>query len=120
MKKDSSSKLSYSGFINALSGINDCVSGSFLFFTTNNLDKIPTNMLRPGRVDMVLEIGYACENQFVEMINDFYKGIDEIKKGVLIDKLVKNEKQQTIAFVQDYFLRFRDIDEAISNIEELY
>jgi hypothetical protein len=54
------------------------------------------------------------------MINDFYKGIDEIKKGVLIDKLVKNEKQQTIAVVQDYFLRFRDIDEAISNIEELY
>jgi GTPase SAR1 family protein len=120
MKKDSSSKLSYSGFINALSGINDCVSGSFLFFTTNNLDKIPANMLRPGRVDMVLEIGYACENQYVEMINDFYKGIDEIKKGVLIDKLVKNKKQQTIAVVQDYFLRFRDIDEAISNIEELY
>jgi len=120
MKKDSSSKLSYSGFINALSGINDCVSGSFLFFTTNNLEKIPTNMLRPGRVDMILEIGYACENQYVEMINDFYKNVDEIKKGILTDKLVKNAKPQTIAVVQDYFLRFRDIDEAIENIEELY
>ena len=120
MKKDSSSKLSYSGFINALSGINDCVSGSFLFFTTNNLEKIPANMLRPGRVDMILEIGYACENQYVEMINDFYKNVDEIKKGILTDKLVKNAKPQTIAVVQDYFLRFRDIDEAISNIEELY
>jgi hypothetical protein len=120
VKKDSSSKLSYSGFINALSGINDCVSGSFLFFTTNNLDKIPANMLRPGRVDMVLEIGYAAENQFIEMINDFYKDVDEIKKGILIDKLVKNQKPLTIAVIQDYFLRFRDIDEAIDNMEELY
>jgi chaperone BCS1 len=121
-KKESGSgseKLTYTGFINALSGINDCVNGSFLFFTTNNLDKIPPNMLRPGRIDMLLEISYAEGNQFDEIVNDFYKGNDELKINKLIAKLKKNEKKQTIAVIQDYFVRFRNIDEAISNFEEL-
>jgi len=118
--KDIKSKLSYSGFINALSGINDCVNGSFMFFTTNNLEKIPQNMLRPGRVDMVLEIGYATTNQFEEMVNDFYKNCDGIKTEILIDKLKKTDKKLTIAIIQDYFIRFRDIDDAISNIGELF
>jgi hypothetical protein len=86
----------------------------------NNLEKIPKNMLRPGRVDMVLEIGYATTNQFEEMVNDFYKNCDEIKTEILIDKLKKTEKKLTIAVIQDYFIRFRDIDDAISNIGELF
>ena len=121
-KKESGSgseKLTYTGFINALSGINDCVNGSFLFFTTNNLDKIPPNMLRPGRIDMLLEIGYAESNQFDEIVNDFYKENDETKINVLISKLKENGKKQTIAVIQDYFVRFRNIDDAISNFEEL-
>jgi len=118
--KEINNKLSYTGFINALSGINDCVNGSFMFFTTNHLDKIPKNMLRPGRIDMILQIGYATTQQFVEIVTDFYKSEDEIKRGILVDKLKKSEKELTIAILQDYFIRFRDIDEAISNIEELF
>ena len=119
-KNKSSDKLTYSGFINALSGINDCVNGCFIFMTTNNLDKIPKNMLRPGRVDMVIEIGYADKDQINLIVHDFYKGNDEIKIGILIEKLVNNNnKQLTIAVIQDYFIRFREIDEAINNIEEL-
>ena len=119
-KESGSEKLTYTGFINALSGVNDCINGSFLFFTTNNLEKIPASMLRPGRVDMVLEIGYAEGNQFDEIINDFYKGNDGEKIDKLISKLKKNKKKQTIAVVQDYFVRYRNIDEALSNVEELY
>jgi AAA+ superfamily predicted ATPase len=119
-KNKSSDKLSYSGFINALSGINDCVNGCFIFMTTNNLDKIPKNLLRPGRVDMVIEIGFADKDQIQLITHDFYKGNDELKIGILIDKLVKNKKELTIAVIQDYFIRFREIDEAIENIEELY
>lgn len=120
VKHQSSDKLTYSGFINALSGINDCVNGCFIFMTTNNLDKIPKNMLRPGRVDMVIEISYADRDQINSITHDFYKGNDEIKIGILIDKLVANKKDLTIAVIQDYFIRFREIDEAIENIEELY
>jgi ATP-dependent 26S proteasome regulatory subunit len=88
--------------------------------TTNNLDKIPKNLLRPGRVDMVIEIGFADKDQIQLITHDFYKGNDELKIGILIDKLVKNKKELTIAVIQDYFIRFREIDEAIENIEELY
>ena len=119
-KESGSEKLTYTGFINALSGVNDCINGSFLFFTTNNLEKIPASMLRPGRVDMVLEIGYAEDNQYEEIVNDFYKGIDSVKIDKLVNKLKKNKKKQTIAVVQDYFVRYRNIDEALSNVEELY
>jgi chaperone BCS1 len=77
-------------------------------------------MLRPGRVDMVIEIGYADRDQINSITHDFYKGNDEIKIVTLIDKLVANKKDLTIAVIQDYFIRFREIDEAIENIEELY
>jgi hypothetical protein len=76
-------------------------------------------MLRPGRIDMLLEIGYAEGNQFDEIVNDFYKENDETKINVLISKLKENGKKQTIAVIQDYFVRFRNIDDAISNFEEL-
>jgi len=118
-KKEVNNKLTYTGFINALSGINDCINGSFMFFTTNYLDKIPKNMMRPGRIDMVIEIGYANKDQFIDMINDFYKNDDKIKKEKLIELLCNSKKDLTIAILQDYFIRFREIDEAIVNIEEL-
>jgi chaperone BCS1 len=120
-KKDiNTDKLTYTGFINALSGINDCINGSFLFFTTNNLDKIPKSMLRPGRIDMILEVGYTEGEQFDEIVNDFYKESEKSKRETLIRKLKENKKNQTIAIIQDYFVRFRNIDDAIMNIEELY
>jgi chaperone BCS1 len=90
-----------------------------MFFTTNYLDKIPKNMMRPGRIDMVIEIGYANKDQFIDMINDFYKNDDKIKKEKLIELLCNSKKDLTIAILQDYFIRFREIDEAIVNIEEL-
>lgn len=120
-KKDTNTdKLTYTGFINALSGINDCINGSFLFFTTNNLEKIPKSMLRPGRIDMILEVGYAEGEQFNEIVNDFYKESEVSKRDILIRNLKENKKNQTIAIIQDYFVRFRNIDDAIANIEELH
>jgi len=77
-------------------------------------------MLRPGRIDMILEVGYAEGEQFDEIVNDFYKEADETKQETLIRKLKENKKNQTIAIIQDYFVRFRNIDDAIMNIEELY
>jgi hypothetical protein len=118
-KHKNGGKLTYTGFINALSGINDCISGCYMFFTTNNLDKIPKSMLRPGRIDMVLEVGYAEKQQIEEIVNDFYKSCAELKRVLLIDKLCKIEKKNTIAVLQDYFIRYREIDEANDNIEEL-
>jgi ATP-dependent 26S proteasome regulatory subunit len=90
-----------------------------MFFTTNNLDKIPKSMLRPGRIDMVLEVGYAEKQQIEEIVNDFYKSCAELKRVLLIDKICKIEKKNTIAVLQDYFIRYREIDEANDNIEEL-
>jgi len=118
-KHKNGGKLTYTGFINALSGINDCISGCYMFFTTNNLDKIPKSMLRPGRIDMVLEVGYAEKQQIEEIVNDFYKSCAELKRVLLIDKICKIEKKNTIAVLQDYFIRYREIDEANDNIEEL-
>jgi chaperone BCS1 len=114
-KKDTNTdKLTYTGFINALSGINDCITGSFLFFTTNNLDKIPKNMLRPGRIDMILEVGYTEGEQFNEIVNDFYKDTEESKRETLIRKrfllflviLLKNNKASNQKNKHNYIWNF--------------
>lgn len=49
--------VSFDCFINELSGAGS-KDGIFFFFTTNNIDKLDSALIRPGRADRAFEIGY--------------------------------------------------------------
>ncbi|QTD43743.1 AAA family ATPase [Ottowia testudinis] len=55
-------RLSFSGFLNALDGV-ATQEGTILFMTTNHVDKLDAALIRAGRIDEKIELGYADHDQ---------------------------------------------------------
>lgn len=65
-KKNSASKLSFSGLLNALDGVGSS-EGRMLFMTTNHPEKLDPALIRPGRVDVQLDFTYASSYQLEKL-----------------------------------------------------
>ncbi|KAJ8129149.1 hypothetical protein O1611_g4484 [Lasiodiplodia mahajangana] len=59
-KSSYSSRLSLSGLLNILDGVAS-QEGRILIMTTNHIEKLDKALIRPGRVDMIVEFGLADE-----------------------------------------------------------
>lgn len=77
--------LSFSDFINIIDGLSS-KEGIILFMTTNHPDHIDPALLRPGRADRHVSLGYADKNQMreiftaylpnqLEQFETFYEGL---------------------------------------------
>ncbi|KAI8072562.1 P-loop containing nucleoside triphosphate hydrolase protein [Gongronella butleri] len=72
-------KLKVSTILNALDGL-DSKSGTIVFMTANDVNKIEPAILRPGRMDKKINLGYAVHRQLTEMFwRIFALDKDEIK-----------------------------------------
>ncbi|SPO27919.1 related to BCS1 - mitochondrial protein of the AAA family of ATPases [Ustilago trichophora] len=64
--------VTFSGLLNALDGV---ASGEsrIIFMTTNHIEKLDPALIRPGRVDMIAELGDAEREQVEELMVRFYR-----------------------------------------------
>src|SRR5262249_60360189 len=62
-----------SGLRNALDGVSSR-AGRVLFLTTNHPEKLDPALVRPGRVDRKVELGYATSDQARRLFLWFYRG----------------------------------------------
>lgn len=64
--------VTFSGLLNALDGV---ASGEsrIIFMTTNHLERLDPALIRPGRVDMICELGDADAKQVRELLVRFYQ-----------------------------------------------
>lgn len=64
--------VTFSGLLNALDGV---ASGEsrIIFMTTNHIEKLDPALIRPGRVDMIAELGDAEKEQVEELMVRFYR-----------------------------------------------
>ncbi|WFD43181.1 Complex III assembly protein translocase and chaperone [Malassezia psittaci] len=64
--------VTFSGLLNALDGV---ASGEsrIIFMTTNHLERLDAALIRPGRVDMICELGDATPSQVRELLIRFYQ-----------------------------------------------
>jgi len=85
-------KQTFSSMINALDGILSG-EGRIIIMTTNHIEKFSPTILRPGRVDLKMEIGYVTVDVFRKYVHDFYQ-ID-LPKDIKL-----NRKDITIADMQ--------------------
>ncbi|KAI9251581.1 P-loop containing nucleoside triphosphate hydrolase protein [Sporodiniella umbellata] len=65
-KDNESSKMTMSGLLNALDGVT-AQEGSMVFMTCNDINLLQPALLRPGRIDVKMELGYADKNQILHM-----------------------------------------------------
>lgn len=95
----SNAKISMSGLLNALDGV-VAQEGSMVFMTCNDVSRIQPALLRPGRIDMKMELGYADKTQISKMFWRFM-GEDDIDTSNeddldVVDDAVEKKKSKLI------------------------
>ncbi|PHJ15792.1 bcs1 family isoform 9 [Cystoisospora suis] len=102
--------VTFSGLLNALDGV-VATEERLSFMTTNHPERLPESLIRPGRVDMKIRIGYATSSQLHRQFLRFFPGHEEAA-----EKFVKKlqDIQLSMAEVQGFFLFCRDdVQEAL-------
>lgn len=101
--------LTYAGLLNALDGVLTSQHGTIVIMTTNYKHKLGDALIRPGRIDHSIELGYCDRQQIIDMTSNLiiksYDIISEIKS-------TKSHNESKFIFINPYHS-----DELMSMIE---
>lgn len=105
----SSAKISMSGLLNALDGV-VAQEGSMVFMTCNDVTRLQPALLRPGRIDMKMELGYADKTQISKMFWRFM-GEDDIvsSEDPEVETEEKKKKLEPSDELKDLAEKFTDL-----------
>jgi len=108
-KQDTRIEVSFSGLLNALDGV-AAQEGRIVFLTTNHLDRLDKALIRPGRVDVVVELGNASAAMLRTMFLRFYP-----ESAALIDLALIHYSERSLspARIQQALLESDDAPGAI-------
>lgn len=104
-KEDASVRVSFSGLLNALDGA-AVAEGRLLFVTTNTYSAVDSALIRPGRIDRVVEFGLMKHREIATMVEAFYGRPVQWPSGHL------PEGRLSPATLQESMLRFPDDPQA--------
>ncbi|KAF8473603.1 hypothetical protein BDZ91DRAFT_715044 [Kalaharituber pfeilii] len=71
------SQISFSGLLNAIDGVASH-EGRILIMTTNHRERLDPALIRPGRVDVQIEFGYANKETIRRVFTELYKGLTDL------------------------------------------
>ncbi|GLT39234.1 hypothetical protein SLA2020_134390 [Shorea laevis] len=109
-----------SGLLNAIDGLwSGCGEERIIIFTTNHKDKIDPALLRPGRMDMHIELSYLKPSAFLVLAYN-YLGLHDGGHPLLeeIQNLLEYT-EVTPASVAEELLRSDDVNVALGGVVEL-
>jgi len=110
--------MTLSGLLNALDGVSSW-EGRVLFLTTNHPDRVDPALIRPGWVDLKLELGHAVPDQARRLFPWFYQdcGLSSCALESLADRFAAQVPRGKIcmAATQEHLLRHRGAPEAAAH-----
>lgn len=105
------SSVSFSGLLNAIDGVAS-QEGRILIMTTNHRERLDPALIRPGRVDIQIELGYAQRETTVEIFRGLYQEMvseeaDEVCRlaGMFADQVPPG--QFTPAEIQGFLMSYK-------------
>ncbi|KAL3629115.1 hypothetical protein CASFOL_026337 [Castilleja foliolosa] len=117
--ENSSDKLTLSGVLNLVDGLwSTCGDERIIIFTTNHKEKLDPALLRPGRMDMHIHMGY-CTPEGLDVLTLNYLGINDQPKLVLEIKELIREIEITPAEIAEHLMRNEDVDRALEGVIDL-
>lgn len=104
-QRTADNKLSMSGLLNALDGAT-AAEGRVLIMTTNHPEVLDPALVRPGRVDRRVHLGYASHEQVSRYFKLFYDGATDAQVAAFA--AWAGDGTHTIAELQQHLIRTRD------------
>jgi len=98
-----------SDVLNAIDGLCN-THNRLLICTTNHVENLDKALIRPGRIDLTIEIGYANTEILQDFLNTFFPN-NNIKV-----KNIKIKKEITVAYLQSLVLLGKDENQIIEEI----
>lgn len=111
-----SGALTFSGLLNTLDGIMSH-NGLEIFITTNYIHKLDSALIRPGRIDFILNFTYAIEEQIKKMFKRITTATNE-ETNYFYDKFNELNTNITMAEFQQFLLPY--IDNPMAATENIY
>lgn len=105
-------RMGLSEILNSLDGIFS-THGRILIATTNHIEDLDTALIRPGRIDIKIEIGYVNNELLEQFCNSFYPN-NNVDFGN-----IKIKSKITIAQLQNLILEEKSIEEVIEFVKEI-
>lgn|SRR5574340_3671 len=102
-KVDEQENVSFSGLLNTIDGVM-AGEGRLLFLTTNHIEKLDAALIRPGRVDVKLEIQDATKEQVKALWLRFFPTLEKLGEE-FAEKIISGTNMATI---QGHLLKHRD------------
>ncbi|KAL3657820.1 hypothetical protein V7S43_017202 [Phytophthora oleae] len=112
-------KLNLSGLLNVLDGVIDC-PGRIVIMTTNHPEKLDPALVRPGRVNKKLLLGYmGCIH--VQQMIEYYcvAKLDEAQVRRLSEAFEVSSQLFTPAEIEELCAEYDDVDAVLGGFERL-
>ena len=111
-KTDDRESITFSGLLNAIDGVM-ASEGRILFMTTNHIDTLDPALIRPGRVDISLELDNASRSQMEQLFLRFFPDAFDMAKQF---STRGTTKEWSMATLQGHLLKYRENPvEALTN-----
>lgn len=112
-------QLTLSGLLNFIDGLwSTCGDERIIVFTTNHKDKLDPALLRPGRMDMHIHMGY-CTPEGFDVLALNYLGIDDHQRLFPVIKELIREVEISPAEIAEHLMRSEDVDLALEGVIDL-
>ncbi|XVF17950.1 hypothetical protein REPUB_Repub10bG0169200 [Reevesia pubescens] len=110
--------ISLSGLLNFIDGLwSSCGNERIIIFTTNHKEKLDPALLRPGRMDVHIHMGYCTPAGFRKLATT-YLGIKDDKLFGSIDDLIKSVEVTPAEVAQQLMIKSDDPEAALQGFIE--
>ena len=110
-------QVTLSGLLNMVDGLwSSSGHERILIFTTNHMDRLDPALLRPGRMDMHIYMGYCGWEAFRTLARNYFL-VDDHELFPEIQELL-SAVEVTPAEVSEMLLRSEDVDVALRGLKE--
>jgi ATPase family associated with various cellular activities (AAA) len=117
-------KLNLSGLLNVLDGVVD-TPGRIVIMTSNHPEHLDPALIRPGRIDKKLMLGYMQSEDIIQMLEHYFQitltAGEKLRITNAVDgnNLERNRQLNlTPAQIEQYSVEYEDIEEMILLLEE--
>lgn len=116
---ENKNNITFSGLLNALDGITSN-ENLICFITTNYKNHLDSALLRPGRIDYIMQFDYSTKEQIQDIFRDFTSCEDSAKIQEFYKLCITTQMKISTALLQQYLMQYIDQpDAAISNVEQM-